>query len=167
MKENCAQLLQADQLAISSSSTTALKKSNTTMIEPELQSGELNIAQRKVLQSLQNHWHGLIVFLTHPEVAMDNNAAERAIRNPVIGRKNYYGSGSVWSSALAAMMFSLLQTIELWKLNPRNWLQEYLTACANNGGKAPSDLTTFLPWCMSEDRRVQLAKPPPKNQNTS
>ncbi len=167
MKENCAQLLQADQLAISSSRTTALKKSNTTMIEPELQSGELNIAQRKVLQSLQNHWHGLIVFLTHPEVAMDNNAAERAIRNPVIGRKNYYGSGSVWSSALAAMMFSLLQTIELWKLNPRNWLQEYLTACANNGGKAPSDLTTFLPWCMSEDRRVQLAKPPPKNQNTS
>ena len=167
MKGNCAQLLQADQLAISSSRTTALKKSNTTMIEPELQSGELNIAQRKVLQSLQNHWHGLIVFLTHPEVAMDNNAAERAIRNPVIGRKNYYGSGSVWSSALAAMMFSLLQTIELWKLNPRNWLQEYLTACANNGGKAPSDLTNFLPWCMSEERRVQLAKPPPKNQNTS
>ena len=168
MKENCAQLLQADQLAISSSRTTALtKKSNTTMIEPELQSGELNIAQRKVLHSLQNHWHGLIVFLIHPEVAMDNNAAERAIRNPVIGRKNYYGSGSVWSSALAAMMFSLLQTIELWKLNPRNWLQEYLTACANNGGKAPPDLTTFLPWCMSEDRRVQLAKPPPKNQNTS
>jgi transposase len=171
MKESCALLLQADQLAISSSRTTVKKspskKSKRTMIEPELQSGELNIAQRKLLHRLQNHWHGLIVFLTHPEVAMDNNAAERAIRNPVIGRKNYYGSGSVWSSALAAMMFSLLQTIELWKLNPRNWLQEYLTACANNGGKAPPDLTTFLPWRMSEDRRMQLAKPPTGDQNTS
>jgi transposase len=171
MKDNCALLLQADQLAISSSRTTARKspskKSKRTMTEPELSSGELNIAQRKVLHSLQNHWHGLIVFLNHPEVAMDNNAAERAIRNPVIGRKNYYGSGSVWSSALAAMMFSLLQTIELWKLNPRSWLQEYLTACAVNGGKAPPDITTFLPWCMCKDRRMQLAKPPTGDQNTS
>jgi transposase len=171
MKEHCALLLQTDRLAINSSRTTVKKspskKSKRTMTEPELQSGELNIAQRKVLYSLQNHWYGLIVFLTHPEVAMDNNAAERAIRNPVIGRKNYYGSGSVWSSALAAMMFSSLQTIELWKLNPRNWLQEYLTACANNGGKAPPDLTTFLPWSMSEDRRMQLAKPPTGDQNTS
>jgi transposase len=171
MKENCALLLQADQSAISSARATAqkspAKKRKRTIAEPELPSGELNIAQRKVLHSLQNHWHGLIVFLTHPEVAMDNNAAERAIRNPVIGRKNYYGSGSVWSSALAAMIFSLLQTIELWKLNPRNWLQEYLTACANNGGKAPPDLTTFLPWYMSEDRRMQLAKPPTGDQNTS
>ena len=171
MKENCALLLQADQSAISSARATALKspakKMKRTIAEPELPSGELNIAQRKVLHSLQNHWHGLIVFLTHPEVAMDNNAAERAIRNPVIGRKNYYGSGSVWSSALAAMMFSLFQTIKLWKLNPRNWLQEYLTACANNGGKAPPDLTTFLPWYMSEDRHMQLAKPPTGDQNTS
>jgi transposase len=171
MKENCALLLQADQSAISSARAAALKspakKSKRTMAELELPSGELNIAQRKVLHSLQNHWHGLIVFLTHPEVPMDNNAAERAIRNPVIGRKNYYGSGSVWSSALAAMMFSLLQTIELWKLNPRNWLQEYLTTCANNDGKAPPDLTTFLPWYMSEDRRMQLAKPPTGDQNTS
>ena len=171
MKESCTLLLEEDRLAISSSRITAQKsaskKSERTIAEPEIPSGKLNIAQRKVLNSLQNHWHGLIVFLTHPEVAMDNNAAERAIRNPVIGRKNYYGSGSVWSSALAAMMFSLLQTVELWKLNPRNWLQEYLNACANNGGKAPPDITTFLPWCMSEDRRIQLAKPPTGNQNTS
>ena len=44
---------------------------------------------------------------------MDNNAAERILRNPVVGRKNYYGSGSVWSAYLAAMMFSVLQTVLL------------------------------------------------------
>jgi len=33
------------------------------------------------------------------------------------GRKNYYGSGSVWSAHLAAMMFSVLQTRVLWHLN--------------------------------------------------
>jgi transposase len=37
-------------------------------------------------------------------VALDNNAAERVLRNPVVGRKNYDGSGSVWSAHLAAVM---------------------------------------------------------------
>jgi hypothetical protein len=32
---------------------------------------------------------------------MDNNTAERAERGPVVGRKNYYGSGSLWSGQLA------------------------------------------------------------------
>ena len=73
----------------------------------------LHYAERKVLQSLQNHWEGLTVFVEHPEVPMDNNAAERAIRGPVTGRKNYYGSGSVWSAELAAMMFSVFQTLVL------------------------------------------------------
>jgi transposase len=127
----------------------------------------LHGAQVDVLISLQNHWQGLTVFVTHPEVPMDNNSAERAIRNPVTGRKNYYGSGSIWSAELAAMMFSQLQTIELWQLNPRHWLQEYLTACAQQGGTVPADLNPFLPWRMSEDRRQQLAKPPPRSQNTS
>jgi hypothetical protein len=43
---------------------------------------------------------------------MNNNRPEQAIRKPVTGRKNYCGSGSVWSAELAAMMFSLFQTIE-------------------------------------------------------
>ncbi len=138
-----------------------------TVPVPERRLGELHMAQRQVLASLQNHWQGLTVFVTHPEVPMDNNPAERAIRNPVTGRKNYYGSGSIWSAELAAAMFSLFQTIELWQLNPRHWLQEYLAACAHEGGGAPADLTPFMPWRMSEDRRRQLAKPPPGRQNTS
>jgi transposase len=41
---------------------------------------------------------------------MDNNRGENSIRNPVTGRKNYYGSGSIWSAQLAATLFSILQT---------------------------------------------------------
>ena len=48
---------------------------------------------RKVLKSLARHWPGLTVFVDQPEVAMDNNAAERALRNPVWDARNYYGSG--------------------------------------------------------------------------
>ncbi len=54
---------------------------------------------------------GINSFVGRPEVAMDNNTAERILRNPVVGRKNYYGSGSVWSAHLAAMLFSVIQTV--------------------------------------------------------
>jgi transposase len=125
----------------------------------ELEKHNLHGAQRDVLNSLKNHWLGLTVFVSSPQVPMDNNTAERRMRNPGMGRKNYYGSGSQWSANLAAMMFSLFQTILLWKLNPHHWLHNYLMACAENGGSPPVDLTPFIPWQMSEERKQQVAKP--------
>lgn len=120
----------------------------------------LSNVKYKILTSLQNHWKGLSVFVDHPEVPMDNNNGESSIRNPVTGRKNFYGSGSLWSSQLAAIMFSIFQTIVLCGLNCNHWLRSYLTACAENHGKAPDDLSPFLPWEMDEGRRHQLSKPP-------
>ncbi len=84
---------------------------------------------------------------------MDNNTAERAQRGPVVGRKNYYGSGAVWAGRLAAMLFSVLQTLCLWRLNPRLWLTAYLTACAEAGGEAPEDGQRFLPWNLSDEQQ--------------
>jgi transposase len=126
-----------------------------------LRQQDLHSAQRDVLNSLKNHWSGLTVFVHYPQAPMDNNTAERRMRNPAMGRKNYYGSGSQWSAALAATMFSLFQTLLLWKLNPHHWLYSYLTACAENRGQAPPDLSSFLPWEMSKERRQQLCKPMP------
>jgi transposase len=121
--------------------------------EAELADPPLHPARQKVLESLGNHWTGLTVFVEHPGVPMDNNTAERSQRGPVVGRKNYYGSGAVWAGRLAAMMFSLLQTLCLWQLNPRAWLTAYLTACAEAGGEVPADLERFLPWNLSEEEQ--------------
>jgi transposase len=117
---------------------------------------DLPLACRKVLESMSVYWAGLTVFVEHPEVPMDNNAAERAERGPVVGRKNYYGSGSVWSGKLAAVMFSVLETLRLWDLNAKQWLSGYLTACAENGGKALPELRRWLPWSMTEAERAEL-----------
>ena len=127
--------------------------------DQELDKQSLHVAQRDVLNSLKNHWSGLTVFVQYPQAPMDNNTAERRMRNPGMGRKNYYGSGSQWSAALAAMMFSLFQTLLLWKLNPHHWLYSYLSACAENDRQPPADLSAFIPWQMSEQRKQQLAKP--------
>jgi transposase len=108
---------------------------------------------------LIEHWPGLIRFVDHPEVPMDNNLGENSLRGPVTGRKNYYGSGSVASAECAALLFSILQTLVLWGINPRQWLTEYLSACANNGGRAPERLEGYLPWTKPETSSPTSATP--------
>jgi transposase len=130
-------------------------------VEAHLQEPDLHRAQAKVLSSLPHHWEGLTVFVERPEVAMDNNAAERLLRNPVVGRKNYDGSGSVWSAHLAAVMLSVIQTVWLWGLKPPHWLYAFLQAWADHGGQSPTDLSAFLPWQMTPERKAELARPVP------
>ena len=110
----------------------------------------------KVLQSMKGHWPGLRVFVDQPWVPMDNNVAERDARLPVVGRKNFYGSGSLWSGQLAATMYSLLMTAKLCKLNARTWLSAYLHACAEQGNRAPPDINAFLPWAMDSQRLAAM-----------
>lgn len=126
-----------------------------TAAEQELQDPALHPAKRRVLTSLSEHWDGLTVFVDFPEVPMDNNAAERRVRGPVVGRKNYYGSGAVWAGELAAMLFSVFATLSLWNINPRLWLTAYLQSCASAGGKAPVCLDDFLPWKLSSEKLAE------------
>ena len=77
---------------------------------------------------------------------MDNNGSEQAIRCGAVARNNFYGSGSVWSGELLAMMLTILQTGLVHKVNLRGYLIDYLQACAQNGGQAPEDLKDWLPW---------------------
>jgi len=114
----------------------------------------------KVLHSMTVHWAGLTVFVDHPRVPMDNNIAERDARLAVVGRKNFYGSGSAWSGQLAATMYSVLMTIKLWRLNPRTWLSAYLQACADNGNRAPPDINPFLSWAMDAARLAAMGAGP-------
>ena len=116
------------------------------------QQPKLPEACAKVLRSLRNHWDGLTLFVEDPNLPMDNNQAERALRGPVVGRKNYYGSGAQWSGELSAALFSLFHTLERWRINPRTWLTEYLSACADAGGRVPEDFERFLPWNRREAR---------------
>ena len=125
--------------------------------DTELAQADLHPAQRKVLTSLDEHWSGLTVFVEHPEVPMDNNEAERRLRGPVVGRKNFYGSAALWSGRLTAMLFSLFQTVQLWGLDVGKWLTAYLTACAESKGQPPPEVQRFLPWHMTREERERLS----------
>ena len=109
-----------------------------------------------MLVSLHEHWNGLTLFVNDPRLPLDNNYGERLIRNPALGRKNYYGSGAEWSGRLAVMMFSIFATLALWKINPGKWLNWYFEACAASGCKPPDNPASFLPWNLSETRLADL-----------
>ena len=53
-------------------------------------------------------------------------------------------------------MYSAVQTLALNGIDVRGWLQEYLGACAANCGRAPPDLSQWLPRSMSPQRRRTL-----------
>ena len=78
------------------------------------------------------------------------------MRAPMVGRKGYSGSGALWAGTLAATMFSIFATFILYGINPQTWMIAYLQACAINGAKAPSDLSSFLPWSMDEARLAAM-----------
>jgi transposase len=128
--------------------------------DTELADPKLPTPCRKVLASLQGHWDGLIRFVDDPRIPLDNNASERQARGPALGRKNYYGSGALWSGRPAAMLFPLFATLTLSKINLRTWLTWFLESCAQNGGEVPSDIGRFLPWKMSEEKRRAMAIDP-------
>lgn len=117
---------------------------------------------RKVLERLERHWHGLTTFIKYSEIPMDNNPAERGLRGGAVGRKNYYGSGSIESAEFTAIMFTIIQTLLIWGINPQAWFSRFFKFMGGEWGKTMDHL---LPWNMSPEQRSELSlkrcRPPP------
>ena len=58
--------------------------------------------------------------------------------------------------ASAVPFSSILATLKLWQINPRQWLQWDLQSCAETRSQAPKDIEPFLPWNLSSERRMTL-----------
>jgi len=117
-------------------------------IQQAAHADQLHPAAAKVIATLNNEWDGLSRHRDLPHLDLDNNAAERALRTPVIGRKNFYGSGAAWAADLAADIWTITATAACNGTEPLHQLAEYLTACAANGGKplTGAQLDPYLPW---------------------
>jgi len=97
----------------------------------------------KAIEYMLNLWEGLTVFLDDPRVPLDNNAAERALRGVVVGRKNHYGSRSKRGAEVAALFYTLLETAKLSGVDPRAYLRQAAIRAINAPGTVtlPQDLT--------------------------
>jgi transposase len=84
------------------------------------------------------NWDRLTRFVDNALVPLDNIATERAIRGPVVGRKNHYGSKSRLGTQVAATLYTILETAKLHAVDPAAYLVEAVRA-AERG-------ETLLPW---------------------
>lgn len=89
-----------------------------------------------------NQWEALCVYTTDGDLAIDNNAAENALRRVAIGRKNWLFCGSDNGGHTAAILFSLIATCKRHKVEPFAYLRDVLTRIA---ATPISQLDQFLP----------------------
>jgi transposase len=96
----------------------------------------------KAVRYMLERWPGLTRFADDPRVPLDNNAAERALRGPVVGRKNHYGSRSLRGTQVAALFYTLCETAKLAGVDPHAYLLQALyMAIARRGAVThPEDL---------------------------
>ncbi|MGD0069450.1 MAG: IS66 family transposase [Streptosporangiaceae bacterium] len=117
---------------------------------------------KKALATLDREWDGLTAHRDYPMIGADNNPAERALRRPVVTRKNAYGSRNEDAARLAARIWTVTATAEMAGLNVIAYLTAYLDECGRNSGKPPAgpDLERFLPWHASPEDLRAWAQPP-------
>lgn len=79
---------------------------------------------------------------TNPCIPLDNNAAERALRGPVVGRKNHYGSRSLRGAEVAAVFYTLCETARLIDVDPHMYVLHAVHAAVDQPGTVtfPEDL---------------------------
>jgi len=88
------------------------------------------------IEYMSNRWSKAVRFLEDPRLPLDNNAAERAIRGLVLGRKNHYGSKSRRGTEVAAVFYTLIESAKLAGVEPAAYLRR-ATEIALAGGDPP------------------------------
>jgi hypothetical protein len=94
-----------------------------------------------------NQGEYLKVFLDDPEVPLDNNATESAIRGFVIGRNNWKLIDTVEGAKASAIIYSITETAKANKLNPYKYLKHLLTVIPQYlDGNDFRFLEDLMPW---------------------
>ncbi|MGD9681617.1 MAG: transposase [Candidatus Obscuribacterales bacterium] len=88
------------------------------------------------------HWIALTRFLKDPEIAIDNNEAERAIKTWVLVRKNSLFAGSDAGAKAIAIHLSFIATAKRNGINPVDW---YADVLGRINGLKTTELQQLLP----------------------
>lgn len=99
-----------------------------------------------------SNWEALTVYTSDGDLAIDNNAAENALRGVVIGRKNWLFFGSDKGGQTAAILTSFIASCKRHGIDPFAYLRDVLTRIA---ATPLSQLDQFLPhrWVAGYDAR--------------
>jgi hypothetical protein len=103
----------------------------------------------KALAYSIKRWDKLSAYVSNGKLHIDNNAVENSIRPTAIGRKNYLFAGSHEAAKRSAMLYSLLGTCKLHKINPSTWLADVISRIPLS---SKNDIIQLLPhnWILQQ-----------------
>lgn len=106
------------------------------------------------IQYTLSRWTALTRYVEDGALEIDNNAAERAIRALVLGRRNYLFAGSDAGGETAARLYSLIGTCRLNGIEPHHYLRHVLERIAEH---PITRIEELLPWrvALPEPQRAQ------------
>jgi len=112
-------------------------------------------ASGKAISYTLGQWSKIICFLDSHYLTPDNNAAERAVKPFVVGRKNWLFSGSPNGARASSLFYSFIVTAKANELNPYGYLKWIFDqATVMNDDFDPEKL---LPWNCDRDAVMKMA----------
>jgi hypothetical protein len=90
---------------------------------------------RKAFTYTLNQWAALCRYNEAGYLSFENNAAERLVKNPAIGRKNFLFVGGERGGHDAAVFYSLVSSAKAIGVEPFAWLRDVFKElpCRRNG----------------------------------
>lgn len=95
----------------------------------------------KAMSYFLDNFKELTLCTQNPDLPIDNNSQESLLRNPVIGRKTWYGTHSKKGAKTMAVIFSLVESCKLNKVNPREYFKKLIADL--HQGKEPYTPSKF------------------------
>jgi len=100
-------------------------------------------ALAKAIRYALSRWKALTRYVSNGRLETSNNAAERAMRSPVLGRRNYLFCGSDAGGKRAACRYTIIETCKLNGIDPKAYLSDILGRIADHPIQRIHEL---LPW---------------------
>jgi transposase len=105
----------------------------------------------KALQYALNRWDALVRYIEDGWLSIDNNLAERLLKDIAVTRKNYLFVGSDAGGQRAAIIYTIAETAKLHGLDPEAYIAAVLDRLA--GGHPISRIDELLPWNFKANRQ--------------
>lgn len=110
-----------------------------------LQEQKKAVLPKSVIRDAINYalgqWEALMRYLEDGNLNIDNNAAERALRSVVVGRKNYLFNGSDNGGRWGAILYSLIESCKRNNVNPYRYLRDVISRISEYQSSKISNLT--------------------------
>jgi transposase len=104
----------------------------------------------------QLQWQALRRYTSDGGLAIDNNAAERALRRVAVGRKNWLFAGSDEGGRRAAILYSLIASARLHDLDPFAYLRDLFERLPTHPRDAVAELNPAA-WAQALKPQAQAA----------